>query len=158
MTDEIKKFKSKDEEGWYALDLFSTLDIDRNPTLTLLKSSERFRFIFMLWELMQLPILLISIGIITSLSSVLMNNLRTALDYRLLIPTQEPSLYNFILYFLFCTSCAILSMVVCELICPDAEGGGPSEMKAILSGTIKKDLLSGKYSYGYSGSGSSGVV
>ena len=58
MTDEIKKFKSKDEEGWYALDLFSTLDIDRNPTLTLLKSSERFRFIFMLWELMQLPILL----------------------------------------------------------------------------------------------------
>ena len=141
----IKPSRSKDESGWHSLDILSTLDIDRNPSWSITHSKERYRFLLMMWEMLQLPCLLVLIGLSAGMVALFLKNAKNQIDLRnLLISENDPSWSNYIIYNCYCTTCLLLSSMICEIVCPVAAGGGPSEMKAILSGFVKDELLSSR--------------
>lgn len=136
----MNKMPSKDSEWSEHLDGFSThygfskIDISgaRNGDLPSL-----------VWEICQVPILLIFIGIASALVSYSLNYLISfGNTYRWAMVT---SLGDYQSWFLFCLWSVMFSLASCfftRVVCREAAGSGLPEMKTILSGTIKPVLLS----------------
>lgn len=97
----------------------------------------------LLWEVCQVPLLLIIIGIFSALVSYFLNFLvGFGNSFRWATVT---SLDDYQSWFLFCLWSVVFSLLSCfftRTICREAAGSGLPEMKTILSGTIKPVLLS----------------
>ena len=94
--------------------------------------------------LLEVPFLLTLIGILTAIMSFIIikcvqigSNLLSTL--MIIFPN-----YQFIIFWIWSISMALLSCFIVQNLCEEASGGGLSEMKAILSGMIKPILLSKK--------------
>ena len=97
----------------------------------------------LLRELLEVPFLLILIGVLTAIFSYI---IIICVGYGNLILSSImsycPSPYHLLIYWVWSVSMALISCFIVQNICEEAAGGGLPEMKSILSGMIKPILLS----------------
>ncbi|GMI03367.1 hypothetical protein TrRE_jg5174, partial [Triparma retinervis] len=97
------------------------------------------------WRMVETPLIIILIGILTALVSVVVN-IATKSIYPVRkqivfgIP-DENMLVKFGVYCAFSLSAALLSNLVTQKVCPEATGGGIPEVKTLLEGSYKRALV-----------------
>lgn len=133
---------SRENEWSEHLDGFSThygytkFDLSSRP-------SRDDDFLSLLWEVGQVPTLLVLIGIFSALVSYCLNYLVSyGNSYRWSMVTTTEDYQSWTLFCLWSVLFSLLSCFFTRTICREAAGSGLPEMKTILSGTIKPILLS----------------
>jgi len=97
------------------------------------------------WRMVETPIIVILIGVLTALVSVGVN-VATKRIYPIRkqivfgIP-DEKMVVKFGIYCAFSLTAALLSNLMTQKICPEASGGGIPEVKTLLDGSYKKALV-----------------
>lgn len=108
-----------------------------------LESSHGEHLPSILWEILQVPLLLVTIGVLSALVFAFTSLVVSVGNwYRWSVVTTTEDYYNWTLYCLWSVLFALLSCFITRNICREAAGSGLPEMKTILSGTIKPVLLS----------------
>lgn len=122
------------------LDAFSSLPSVREGFLP---KPQRDTLPIILFELFQVPVLLLIIGVLSALVSFSVNKMVLwGNTYRCSLVQSVYDYDAWFLYCLFCTSVSLFALFITRLLCREAAGSGLPEMKTILSGTIKPVLLS----------------
>lgn len=132
---------SKDHEWSEHLDGFSTHY--GYPKFDLSHETRHAHLPALLWEVCQVPVLLVFIGICSALVSYTLNYLvNFGNNYRWAMVTTIDDYHSWALFCLWSIVFSLLSCFFTRTICREAAGSGLPEMKTILSGTIKPVLLS----------------
>lgn len=96
-----------------------------------------------LWDMFEVPVLLVLVGIVSALISCFTNlliNYGNSIRFTLI---SSPTDYiSWLLYCIWCLTFSLLACFFTTTICREAAGSGLPEMKTILSGVIKPILLS----------------
>lgn len=142
-NDNLESPLRNDNEWNETLDCYSAFNNDIINPAECLNDDIENNPLNILRGLLEVPLLLVLIGIITALFSFIIiicvkygNNL---LIY--LMNCFTPS-YHLIIFSMWSCTMAMISVFIVQNICEESAGGGLSEMKAILSGLIKPVLLS----------------
>lgn len=98
----------------------------------------------LLWSFLDTPALLISIGICSAGLSFIVTKIASIGDVIRIYCTASHSYLGWIAYAIVCMMLALLACWATQTICPESVGGGLSDMKVILSGTIKPVKLSAR--------------
>jgi chloride channel 2 len=118
------------------LDSFSTLEYNVHPKQNIST---------ILWDLFDIPVLLIVIGCLSAVVSFAANVVLTHGEaFRM---SFSGDLYDYNKLGLYCVMCVVstvLATFITQTVCPQATGGGLPEMKTILGGVVKPILLSKK--------------
>eukprot|EP01041_Mallomonas_annulata_P007406 gene7406-15125_t len=133
----------RDDRQWHHLDAFASLDRTANDEISITNSESTTGDI--LWSMLDIPSLLILIGICAAiLSFTLSNMIHYGNHWRMSLVGNVSDVYLWIIYTIWCLTMTMSSCLITQIVCPEAAGGGVPEMKTILSGTIKPVLLSGQ--------------
>ena len=98
----------------------------------------------LLWSFLETPALLISIGICSAGLSYIVTKIASIGDIIRIHCTSSHSYVGWTAYAIVCMVLAALACLATQKICPESVGGGLSDMKVILSGTIKPVKLSAR--------------
>lgn len=136
-----KEMVSRDHEWSEHLDGFSTHY--GYPKLDLFTSPGHDDFPTILWEVCQVPVLLVIIGILSALVSYALSRLvDLGIEHLWVTGANIEDKHGWMLFCLWSVMFALLSCFFTRTICREAAGSGLPEMKTILGGTIKPVLLS----------------
>ncbi|RYH12583.1 hypothetical protein EON65_37860, partial [archaeon] len=127
--------KRRVENEWTFLDGFSTYHSIINTTSS--------RPLTVIWDLLEVPVLLIIMGIASALVSYCTTQVTaygTQMRWNIIDATSDHP--NWLYYILWCVGFSLLACACTHSICKEACGSGLPEMKTILGGVVKPVLLS----------------
>ena len=145
MKNQIKHSSSSlnNERQWHHLDAFASIDhLSQHPDSTNIQYATTSSI---LWSMLDIPSLLVIIGVCAALLSYALSVLTTiGNNYRISLIGESNNIISLMIYILWCIINTFISCFITQYLCPEAAGGGVPEMKTILSGTVKPILLSFK--------------
>jgi hypothetical protein len=125
------------------LDGFSTYHSQALPSSLADTASQKEKAFALLWDLFEVPTLLVLIGTCSAILSCLTNKCIAFVSaYRMLLISDLDNYQYYLCYILWSVSSSLLACFLSFTICKESAGSGLPEMKTILSGVIKPVLLS----------------